>query len=35
MTQVGVAVGAWCLEVEDVVIMVMAGQPEVPYPRVG
>jgi hypothetical protein len=30
-----VAKVAWCLEVEDVVILAVAGKPEVPYPRVG
>lgn len=35
MAEVRVGVGAWRLEVEDVVIMVVTGKPEVPYPRVG
>jgi hypothetical protein len=30
-----VAMGAWRLEVEDVIIVAVAGKPEVPYPRVG
>jgi hypothetical protein len=35
MAQVRIAMGAGCLEVEDVVIVAVAGKPEVPYPPVG
>ena len=35
MAEVRVAEGARCLEVEDVVIVAVAGKPEVPYPLVG
>jgi hypothetical protein len=35
MAPVRVAMGAFCLEVEDVVIVAVAGEPEVPYPPVG
>jgi hypothetical protein len=35
VTEVRIAEGARCLEVEDVVFVAVAGKPEVPYPRVG
>ena len=35
MAEVRVAMGARCLEVEDVMIVAVAGKPEVPYPLVG
>ena len=35
MAEVRVAKRARCLKVEDVVIVAVAGKPEIPYPLVG